>query len=111
MLYVLRHEVPDIERRLRCAEFIRFVSGKRVLFPVKHVRHGEGRNKYGILYDLEEHGGRHTLQFIGGIGGIEGNGDICNYCCPLNMIDLPEPIVFPTSSDELCLSKLSHAYA
>lgn len=42
---------------------------------------------------------------------IEGNGDICNYCCPLNMIDLPEPIVFPTSSDELCLSKLSHAYA
>ena len=34
-----------------------------------------------------------------------------NYCCPLNMIDLSELVVFPTSSDDLRLSKPSCACA
>ena len=38
-------------------------------------------------------------------------GYIANYCCPLNMIDLSELVVFPTSSDDLRLSKPSCACA
>ena len=36
---------------------------------------------------------------------------IQKYCCPLNMIDLSELVVFPTSSDDLRLSKPSCACA